>query len=63
MIIESPTASYPNFGAVNFSGSTVNGSSLGSYSPQLLDASNSYGYEDHTSAVSGGNFSISYEQE
>lgn len=60
VIIESPTGSYPRFGSVNFSGSTVDGSSLGAYSPELLDASNSYGYEDHTSAVSGGSFSISY---
>jgi hypothetical protein len=63
VIIESPTGAYPSFGSVNFSGSTVDGTALGSYSPDLLDASNSSGFEDHTSAVSGGNFSISYEQE
>ena len=63
VIIESPTGAYPAFGSVNFSGSTVDGASLDAYSPDLLDASNSSGFEDHTSAVSGGNFSISYEQE
>lgn len=63
VIIESPTGAYPSFGSVNFSGSTIDGSDLASYSPDLLDASNSNGFEDHTSAVSGGSFSISYEQE
>ncbi|TWE11594.1 G1 family glutamic endopeptidase [Rudaeicoccus suwonensis] len=63
-IIESPTASYPDFGEVDFTGSTVNGSALGDFSPTALDASNSNGYEDQTSALSGGtDFSISYLQE
>jgi hypothetical protein len=62
-IIESPTGAYPNFGSVYFGGATINGSALAYYSPTLMDASNSYGYEDHTSAVSGGSFSISYLQE
>lgn len=64
VIIESPTAAYPNFGAVNFSNSLVDGSTLGATGPVALDASNSSGFEDHTGALSGGtNFSISYVQE
>ncbi|TWE11595.1 G1 family glutamic endopeptidase [Rudaeicoccus suwonensis] len=63
-VMESPTASYPNFGSVKFTGATVDGSALGNFSPTAMDASNSNGYEDHTSALSGGNsFSISYLQE
>jgi hypothetical protein len=60
VIIESPTASYPRFGTVNFSSSSINGSTLSNWNPVLMDASNGYYYEDHTSAVSGGSFSISY---
>jgi hypothetical protein len=64
VIMESPTAAYPDFGAVNFTGSRVNGGTLGATNPVALDASNSYGFEDHTSALSGGtDFSITYEQE
>lgn len=63
VIIESPTGSYPRFGTVSFSNSKINGSYLANYNPVLMDASNSYGYEDHTSAVSGGSFSISYLHE
>ncbi|HEY4023288.1 MAG TPA: G1 family glutamic endopeptidase [Pseudonocardiaceae bacterium] len=62
-IIESPTAAYPNFGSVNFSGFTINGSDAGQFNPTALDASNSSGFEDHTSALSGGSFSIAYQQE
>jgi hypothetical protein len=60
VIIESPTASYPDFGSVNFSGSTVDASPLANYGPTALDAENGSYYEDHTGALSGGNFSISY---
>jgi len=63
VIIESPTASYPQFGSVNFFNSTIDGYQLGAWNPVLMDASNSYGYEDHTSAVNGGSFSIQYLQE
>jgi hypothetical protein len=64
VIMESPTGAYPNFGTVNFTGSTVDGGTLGSTGPVALDASNSGGFEDHTSALSGGtDFSISYERE
>jgi Peptidase A4 family len=64
VIMESPTASYPNFGTVNFSGSRVNGGTLGSTGPVALDASNRFGFEDHTGPLSGGtDFSISYLQE
>jgi len=63
VIIESPTAAYPKFGTVSFSNSQINGSNLSNWNPVLMDASNSGGYEDHTSAVSGGSFSISYLRE
>ena len=63
VIIESPTGAYPRFGTVNFTNSTINGTNLSNWSPTLMDASNSGGYEDHTSAVSGGSFSISYLRE
>jgi hypothetical protein len=63
-IIESPTGSYPKFGTVNFTNVKINGNSLSTYSPTAMDASNNSGYEDHTSAISGGtNFSIAYEHE
>jgi hypothetical protein len=48
---------------VNFSGFQINGSDAGSFNPVALDASNSSGFEDHTSGLSGGSFSIAYEQE
>lgn len=64
IILESPTADYPNFGKVTFTGVTVNNKALSSYSPILLDASSSAGYEDHTSAInSSGGFTVTYEQE
>ncbi len=64
VIIESPTGAYPSFGTINFTGATINGSNLANFSPTLMDASNAAGqYEDHTSAVSGANFSISYLRE
>lgn len=63
VIIESPTGAYPKFGSVSFSNSSINGSLLANWSPTLMDASNNYGYEDRTSAVSGGSFSISYLRE
>jgi len=63
-VMESPTGAYPKFGTVNFTGSTVNGSALGNFGPVAMDASNNYGYEDHTGALTGGtNFSISYLHE
>jgi peptidase A4-like protein len=63
VIIESPTAAYPNFGRVNFSGSTANGAPLANVNPTALDAENGYNWEDHTGPLSGGNFSISYVAE
>lgn len=64
VIIESPTAAYPRFGSVSFSNAKVNGGSLSAVNPLALDASNNYGYEDRTSAISGGtSFSISYLRE
>jgi hypothetical protein len=62
-IIESPTAAYPNFGSVNFTNFQINGQDPSSFSPVALDASNSNGFEDHTSGLSGGSFSIAYQQE
>lgn len=63
VIVESSTASFPKFGDINFSNVTINGNPVVTYNPTLLDASNSYGYEDHTSAVSGSNFSVTYLRE
>jgi hypothetical protein len=63
VIIESPTGSYPAFGTVNFSSSSINGSLLANWNPTLLDATSNGIYEDHTSAVSGGSFSINYLHE
>jgi hypothetical protein len=62
-ILESPTAAYPNFGTVPFSGFTINGQDASAFGPTALDASNSNGFEDHTSGLSGGAFSVAYEQE
>lgn len=63
IILESPTAAYPNFGKVSFTNVTINNKSLSNFSPILLDASNNSGYEDHTNAPSGASFSVSYERE
>lgn len=63
-VIESPTGAYPRFSTVTYTGATVNGSALGNFGPVAMDASNGSGYEDHTSALSGGtSFSISYLHE
>lgn len=63
VIIESPTGSYPNFGTISFSGSTVNGSALANYGPVAMDPSSGGVYEAHTGPLSGGNFSITYEHQ
>jgi hypothetical protein len=64
VIMESPTGAYPNFGRVNFTGARVDGGTLASVSPTALDASNSGGFEDHTSAITNGTaFHISYLRE
>ncbi|HWG26398.1 G1 family glutamic endopeptidase, partial [Actinospica sp.] len=62
VIIESPTGSYPNFGTLNFSSATINGSSLGSFSPTALDPSSNGTYEARTSALgsSGTSFSETF---
>jgi hypothetical protein len=62
VIIESPTGGYPNFGTINFTGSTVNGGALSNYNPVALDPSNGV-YEARTGALSGGNFAITYLHE
>jgi len=63
IILESPTADYPDFGTVSFTNVTINNEPLSDFSPVLLDASSSAGYEDHTNAPSGSSFSVTYEQE
>ena len=63
VIIESPSGSYPAFGTVSFSSSSINGSQLANWNPTLMDASSNGYYEDRTSAVSGGSFSIAYLHE
>lgn len=62
-ILESPTAAYPNFGHVDFTNFTINGQSASAFDPVALDASNANGFEDHTGVLSGGSFSVTYEQE
>ncbi len=64
VIIESPTGAYPNFGSITFTGATVNGASLGSFSPTALDPSANGVYEARTGALSGGtSFSMTYLHE
>ncbi len=64
VIIESPTAAYPNFGTVSFTNCKVNGTTLGSFNPVAMDPSTGSTYEAHTSALSGGTaFSIAYEHQ
>jgi len=54
VIIESPTGDYPDFGTVNFTSATVNGETLGSFSPVAMDPSYNGVTEAHTSALTGG---------
>lgn len=64
VIIESPTGAYPRFGTLTFTGATVNGASLGSFSPVAMDPSANGVYEAHASALSGGtSFSMTYQHE
>ena len=50
-----------DFGTVNFSGSTVNGASLSSFSPTGIDMATSSGTPEATiGALSGGSFSITW---
>ncbi|SEL98498.1 G1 family glutamic endopeptidase [Streptacidiphilus jiangxiensis] len=65
VIIESPTGSYPNFGTLSFSSATVNGKSLGSFSPSALDPSSGGVTEAHTSALgsSGTSFTDTFLHE
>ncbi|WP_329173079.1 G1 family glutamic endopeptidase [Streptomyces sp. NBC_01477] len=58
VIIESPTGAYPNFGTLNFTSATINGSSLGSFGPVALDPSNG-AYEARTGALGSGGTSFS----
>ena len=59
VILETPTGSCPNFGTVYFSNSKINGSLLANWNPVLSDASSGT-CQTHTSAVSGGSFSITW---
>jgi hypothetical protein len=65
VIIESPTGAYPNFGTLNFSSATINGKSLGSFSPTALDPSANGTYEASTGALgsSGTSFAEKYLHE
>ncbi|MFI9365937.1 G1 family glutamic endopeptidase [Kitasatospora sp. NPDC053057] len=62
VIIESPTGSYPNFGTLSFTSATVNGKSLGSYSPVALDPSSNGVFEASTSGLgsSGTSFTDTF---
>ncbi|WP_035844760.1 G1 family glutamic endopeptidase [Kitasatospora azatica] len=64
VIIESPTGAYPNFGTLNFTSATINGTSLGSHGPVALDPSNG-AYEARTSALgsSGTSFTETFLRE
>jgi hypothetical protein len=59
VIIESPTGAYPNFGTVNFSSATVNGTALGSHGPVAMDPSSNGVYEATTSSLGSGGTSFS----
>ncbi len=64
VIIESPTGAYPKFGTLSFTGASVNGAALGSFSPVAMDPSAHGVYEARTSALSGGTaFSMTYLHE
>jgi hypothetical protein len=65
IIMESPTAGYPNFGTVKFTAAKINGAPLSAAHPVALDATNGSITEDHTSAISasGTAFSIKYLHE
>ena len=62
VIIESPTGSYPDFGTLSFTSATVNGKSLGSFSPVALDPSANGTYEARTSSLgsSGTSFTDTF---
>ncbi|MBV9847274.1 MAG: hypothetical protein JOZ47_19725 [Kutzneria sp.] len=53
---DSPT--YVKYGAVHFTGFSVNGKDASSFEPTALETSNLFYYVDHTSGLSGGDFSI-----
>jgi hypothetical protein len=63
VVIESPTGSYPTFDPVTFTNVQINGVPLATWNPVLMDASANGVYQDHTSAVSGDSFSITYLHE
>jgi hypothetical protein len=60
IVLESGSGSLPPFGTVYFTNSSIDGSLLANWNPVLMDASDSFGDIAHTSAVSGGSFSITY---
>jgi hypothetical protein len=60
VIVESPTGRFPDFGRFSFSGSKVDGETLGELDPVAVDASNDPVRSAHTRPVRGGSFSITY---
>ena len=60
IVLESGSGFLPPFGTVYFTNSSIDGSLLANWNPVLMDASDSFGDEAHTSAVSGGSFTITY---
>ena len=59
VIIESPTGDYPDFGTLNFTSATVNGTDLGAYGPVAMDPSSNGITEAHTSALTAGGTAFS----
>ena len=59
VIIESPTGAYPNFGTLNFTSATINGSALSSFGPTAMDPSSNGVYEARTSAIGSNGTSFS----
>lgn len=61
--LESPNGAYPTFSRVNFTGFNVNGQDPANFDPIALDASNGSGFENSTSALVNGSFSVAYLHE
>ncbi len=63
VVLESPNESYPKFGTVTFTKTTINGHALTHYSLQRMHASSRHGYETYTSRAAGGHFTVRYHRE
>lgn len=59
VIIESPTGDYPDFGTLNFTSATVNGTDLGAFGPVAMDPSSNGITEAHTSALTANGTAFS----